>query len=578
MEVSSQTRQRHWKESHTLCDLVSGSDQLSWCRAAVFFMDPDHGATNEPVVFAQLTVRSGSQFNGIINAQGKAVNGQDDWTSTGLQFNSAGENAPPPPPPCPVGTHFEARSRDCAACPAGRVQPRINMAVCSDCPAGTYQFHIGQAECIACGRGKYGTRVGSNMESGCTACPSGRTSTPRSDKLSDCQSGMPDENEFPPPAPPRAAAIEVGFVTDRALADDIEHFNTRFRNPVVIAGTPSHTGDEAAVARVRSIDLDAQTLDLYLDIPNHAQGQGAICGAEGNPTESFSWMIVESGYYPESGMEAGADTGGICAGGDLCTESYGCVEHDGFPQCDHSTGFDWVSFRFTRPLENPVVVSTIQSHTGNDWCKTRQRSVSNDGFHLKVEEDGLDVGHNTEMFGWVAITAGTGRIAGTVYEAIVTPDAVTHDPYFVRFSAGFRSPPGLFSSMHTYDGTDPAHMRQAMLSAQGAQLWVEEESCTDAEVRHTNEVVGVIAIALPAGSVPPPPPPPPVAAVPCNMGAYSLSGNAPCIDCAAGKYNDKVGGTSCTSCPADTFQPTTGASADAYWYARHCAQTSSSPS
>ena len=143
-------------------------------------------------------------------------------------------------------------------------------------------------------------------------------------------------------------------------------------------------------------------------------------------------------------MEAGAGTGGICAGGDLCTESYGCVEHDGFPQCDHSTGFDWVSFRFTRPLENPVVVSSIQSHTGNDWCKTRQRSVSNDGFNLKVEEDGLDVGHNTEMFGWVAITAGTGRIAGTVYEAIVTPDAVTHDPYDLRFSAGFRSPPGLF--------------------------------------------------------------------------------------------------------------------------------------
>ena len=42
-------------------------------NAAVFFMDPDHGATTEPVVFAQLTVRSGTQFTGQIAAQGRSV-------------------------------------------------------------------------------------------------------------------------------------------------------------------------------------------------------------------------------------------------------------------------------------------------------------------------------------------------------------------------------------------------------------------------------------------------------------------------------------------------------------------------
>jgi hypothetical protein len=77
---------------------------------AVFFMDPSHGATAEPVVFAQLTVRTGTHFTGQINAQGRsAVAGEEDWDAVGLQFSDASSDAsapapsptklPPPPPP-----------------------------------------------------------------------------------------------------------------------------------------------------------------------------------------------------------------------------------------------------------------------------------------------------------------------------------------------------------------------------------------------------------------------------------------------------------------------------------------------
>ena len=79
---------------------------------AVFFMDPSHGATAEPVVFAQLTVRTGTHFTGQFNAQGRSnVNGAEDWDAVGLQFSDVSSAAPapapsptyspPPPPPRP---------------------------------------------------------------------------------------------------------------------------------------------------------------------------------------------------------------------------------------------------------------------------------------------------------------------------------------------------------------------------------------------------------------------------------------------------------------------------------------------
>ena len=86
-------------------DLADWTEQagINSDNGAVFFMDPLHGATTQPCVFAQLTVRAGSRFQGRISAQGKTVGGGEDWIVVGLEFTEAGGAAPsrPPPPPPP---------------------------------------------------------------------------------------------------------------------------------------------------------------------------------------------------------------------------------------------------------------------------------------------------------------------------------------------------------------------------------------------------------------------------------------------------------------------------------------------
>ena len=159
----------------------------------------------------------------------------------------------------------------------------------------------------------------------------------------------------------------------------------------------------------------------------------------------------------------------------------------------------WVDVTFASPIQGPVCLSQIQSHNGGDFCKTRQRNVAPTGFQVTMEEDGGDPGavqsHKQETYGWVALPGGTGVFGASLhYQALNTPDAVTHVPYDVALAGPFRVDPVIFAAMATFDGGDPSSMRRTSTSATSVTLFVEEETCTDAEQDHTTEVVAVLAI------------------------------------------------------------------------------------
>ena len=167
-----------------------------------------------------------------------------------------------------------------------------------------------------------------------------------------------------------------------------------------------------------------------------------------------------------------------------------------------ATGYAWHDVSFATPIAGAVVLSTIQTHVDDDWVKTRHRNFGATGPRMApcfgaglcagfavametLEKVGSAVDHSTETIGWMALPAGIGS-EDFVYEAIVTPDAVTHNAYSVAFSEGvFAEPPAVFAGFG-FDGGDPSHLRTTATSAAGVDVFVEEETCTDAELDHTN--------------------------------------------------------------------------------------------
>ena len=200
--------------------------------------------------------------------------------------------------------------------------------------------------------------------------------------------------------------IEVGVARLDHTITTIQFANA-YTNPVVFAGIPTHNGGHEGVVRIH--EIRRTSFDLYFDEP--------ACLDETHATETVSYMVVESGWW------------GTLQIGRLDTTS--------------TTVETWHHVPYLGPLEGEVVVfSQVQTHGDNSWVKTRQRDVNECGWEVMLEEDGTDGHHGFETIGWMATTAGVGYAGGLLFEAVLTPDAVTHRPHEVSFTAGFTNAPG----------------------------------------------------------------------------------------------------------------------------------------
>jgi len=93
---------------------------------------------------------------------------------------------------CSPGTYSDETGKDsCTSCVAGKFEPSSGSTECSLCAAGKYEPLSRQTECNElCPAGKYGKVTNDlriSLESACSDCPAGKTSTSGSDILNDCQ-------------------------------------------------------------------------------------------------------------------------------------------------------------------------------------------------------------------------------------------------------------------------------------------------------------------------------------------------------------------------------------------------------
>ena len=109
------------------------------------------------------------------------------------------------------------------------------------------------------------------------------------------------------------------------------------------------------------------------------------------------------------------------------------------------------------------------------------------------------------------------------------------NPYDVSFTATWSAgTPAVFGSMHTFDGGDPSHLRMDASSATGCTVFVEEETCSDAELAHTPETVHIFATVPQGGEAC-------VATDAAQCTGWTSDGTAaPCLAAGACTYEQQV--------------------------------------
>ncbi len=248
-------------------------------------------------------------------------------------------------------------------------------------------------------------------------------------------------------------------------------FRKKFRNPVVIMGPVSFNGGDPAHARVRRVT------------PRGFEFRIEEFGKDGaHIRESLSYMAVEKGIHKFEGMVIEAGT--ITTSADLVDRSWSMVRLS------------------NRWREAPLVLAQVQTFRGPDPVSARIKGISRRRFEVTLSEQESDrQGHTRETVAFVAINRGRhvidgGRDANTrVWSGRVS--RVTDRWKRIDFPRRFGIPPAVFAKAQSSNGADTFDIRYRALSDRRVDMRLQEEQSKDRETRHTNEVLGILA--LPTG-------------------------------------------------------------------------------
>ncbi|MCA9059807.1 MAG: hypothetical protein KDA85_14970, partial [Planctomycetaceae bacterium] len=253
---------------------------------------------------------------------------------------------------------------------------------------------------------------------------------------------------------------EAGIVTNVSNVWTKVTLTNSFTNPVIIASGPSYKGGDPGVIRIRRVQANSFEIQFqewdYLD-GNHTN-------------ETVSWVVFEAGTH---------------------------VLDDGTKIVVGTANVNHLIRRVNATLPaNAAVLTTVQTTNGGAAIVPRIRNVSTTGFEAAVsEQEAADQFHYTETLGWVAVQPGNTTAGDISLHAGRTPDMVGDANFLYAFGQiGAATSPVVLASVMTFDGADPVTVRQRWVSATRIQLFLQEEQSKDAEVSHTWEQLGILAL------------------------------------------------------------------------------------
>ncbi|MEM6412488.1 MAG: hypothetical protein AAF683_13235, partial [Pseudomonadota bacterium] len=137
-----------------------------------------------------------------------------------------------------------------------------------------------------------------------------------------------------------------------------------------------------------------------------------------------------------------------------------------------------------------AIFTQVSSDAGGQAVTTRILSTAPSSYSFRLqEEEASSQAHVEETVDWIAFEYGTSGVidvidAGGVDEAWAT---VNYDP--------IAGTVGLFASMQTFNGPDPATVRARNIGVESAEIFVHEEKSLDVELDHGFEDIAVVAAA-----------------------------------------------------------------------------------
>ncbi|WP_231585994.1 hypothetical protein, partial [Crocosphaera watsonii] len=270
----------------------------------------------------------------------------------------------------------------------------------------------------------------------------------------------------PRPEPPEGidiAIAEIGQISNLDHNNQTIVLDHDFVNPVILAQPLSFNDGGVAIARITDIQSDRFSVEIQ-----EASNEDGI-----HTVETFSYLVLEEGIWELS---------------DGTIIEVGII---------NATNSSWSNINFSYDfVDDPVVLTQIQTNNDSNFVKTRHNNITQDGFEVLLEKDEAnnDTSYGIETVAWMAISSGTGSWDGNTFMAGNTGDQVTHDWHTIDFGNAFNNTPKFLGNIASYYGPDPSGLRYQNLNNGNVQIKIEEDTSADSEIGHTTEDVDYLAI------------------------------------------------------------------------------------
>ncbi len=256
--------------------------------------------------------------------------------------------------------------------------------------------------------------------------------------------------------------IEVGTINIDSSWHRV-NFKNIYGDPIVVAVSLSKNYSDPATIRIRKIDSTG--FEIRIHEWNYLDGDHA--------SETVCYIVMERGSYVLS-------DGTKLEAGRFYTYK--------------TSNFDNILFK--QPFNHvPVVLTSVCSWYGGDTVTTRLKNITRTGFEVTMEEqEANEQIHTLEKVCYIAWEPSQGVIDDLSFEVAKTNNEITDANYNITFAHTFTNTPAFLAQMQTTDEQDPSNIRWENITSNGITIHVSEEQSVDAEVSHSSEIVGYIAI------------------------------------------------------------------------------------